>query len=272
MNKNREIQVLDKEIHINESDYFSLTDIARYKNPLEPKEAVRNWLRRKDTIEYLGLWEQLNNPNFKGVEFDAFKNQAGTNAFTLSPERWIEKTSAIGLTTKRGKYNSGTYAHKDIALQFASWISPEINLYIIKEFQRLKTNEQAQLGWNVKRELSKINYKIHTDAIKENIVPTLSEKQANFIYASEADLLNVALFGKTASEWRKENPTLKGNIRDYATMEQLICLSNMENINAYLIEQKKSQSERIIELNRIAIKQMQVLMNNNDRLLIDKND
>lgn len=272
MNKNREIQVLDKEIHINESDYFSLTDIARYKNPLEPKEAVRNWLRRKDTIEYLGLWEQLNNPNFKGVEFDAFKNQAGTNAFTLSPERWIEKTSAIGLTTKRGKYNSGTYAHKDIALQFASWISPEINLYIIKEFQRLKTNEQAQLGWNVKRELSKINYKIHTDAIKENIVPTLSEKQANFIYASEADLLNVALFGKTASEWRKGNPTLKGNIRDYATMEQLICLSNMENINAYLIEQKKSQSERIIELNRIAIKQMQVLMNNNDRLLIDKND
>ena len=169
MNKNREIQVLDKEIHINESDYFSLTDIARYKNPLEPKEAVRNWLRRKDTIEYLGLWEQLNNPDFKGVEFDAFKNQAGTNAFTLSPERWIEKTSAIGLTTKRGKYNSGTYAHKDIALQFASWISPEINLYIIKEFQRLKTDEQAQLGWNVKRELSKINYRIHTDAIKENI-------------------------------------------------------------------------------------------------------
>ena len=251
---------------------FSLTDIARYKNPLEPKETVRNWLRRKDTIEYLGLWEQLNNPNFNGVEFDAFKNQAGTNAFTLSPERWIEKTSAIGLTTKCGKYNSGTYAHKDIALQFASWISPEINLYIIKEFQRLKTNEQAQLSWSVKRELSKINYKIHTDAIKENIVLTLSEKQANFIYASEADLLNVALFGKTASEWRKENPTLKGNIRDYATMEQLICLSNMENINAYLIEQKKSQSERIVELNRIAIKQMQVLMNNNVRLLIDKND
>lgn len=190
----------------------------------------------------------------------------------LSPERWIEKTNSIGLTIKRGKYNSGTYAHKDIALQFASWISSEINLYIIKEFQRLKSDEQAQLGWNVKRELSKINYKIHTDAIKENIVPTLSEKQANFIYASEADLLNVALFGKTASEWRKENPTLKGNIRDYATMEQLICLSNMENINAYLIEQKKSQSERIVELNRIAIKQMQVLTNNNDRLLIDKND
>ena len=216
------------------------------------------------------MWEQLNNPDFKGVEFDAFKNQAGTNAFTLSPERWIEKTSAIGLTTKRGKYNSGTYAHKDIALQFASWISPEINLYIIKEFQRLKTNEQAQLGWNVKRELSKINYRILTDAIKENIVPTLSEKQANFIYASEADLLNVALFGKTASEWRKENPTLKGNIRYYATMEQLICLSNLGNINAYLIEQKKSQIERIVELNRIATKQMQMLMNNNDKLLIDK--
>ena len=271
MSNTKEIIVLDKEIHINSEDYFSLTDIARYKNPLEPKEAVRNWLRRKDTIEYLGLWEQLNNPSFKGVEFDAFKNQAGTNAFTLSPERWIENTHAIGLTTKRGKYNGGTYAHKDIALQFASWISPEINLYIIKEFQRLKTEEQAQLGWSVKRELSKINYKIHTDAIKENIVPTLDEKQANLIYANEADLLNMALFGKTAGEWRKENPTLKGNIRDYATIEQLICLSNIESINAYLIEQNKPQKERVVELNKIAIKQMQVLVNNSNRLsLIDK--
>ena len=269
MTKVKEIIVLDKSIHINNEDYFSLTDIARYKNPLEPKEAVRNWLRRKDTIEYLGLWEQLNNPNFKGVEFDAFKNQAGTNAFTLSPERWIENTNAIGIITKRGKYNSGTYAHKDIALQFASWISPEINLYIIKEFQRLKADEQVQIGWNIKRELSKLNYKIHTDAIKENIVPTLNEKQASLVYASEADLLNVALFGKTAGEWRKENPTLKGNIRDYATMEQLICLSNMESINAYLIEQNKSQSERIVELNKIAIKQMQVLVNNSNRLLLE---
>lgn len=269
MTKGKEIIVLDISIHINNEDYFSLTDIARYKNPLEPKEAVRNWLRRKDTIEYLGLWEQLNNPNFKGVEFDSFKNQAGTNAFTLSPERWIENTNAIGIITKRGKYNSGTYAHKDIALQFASWISPEINLYIIKEFQRLKADEQVQIGWNIKRELSKINYKIHTDAIKENIVPTLNEKQASLVYASEADLLNVALFGKTAGEWRMENPTLKGNIRDYATMEQLICLSNMESINAYLIEQNKPQSERIVELNKIAIKQMQVLVNNSNRLLLE---
>lgn len=269
MTKNREIIVLDKAIHINKEDYFSLTDIARYKNPLEPKESVRNWLRRKDTIEFLGLWEKLNNPNFKGIEFDSFKNQAGTNAFTLSPERWIENTNAVGITSKRGKYNSGTFAHKDIALQFASWISPEINLYIIKEFQRLKSKEQAQLGWNIKRELSKINYKIHTDAIKENIVPKLNEKQASLVYASEADLLNVALFGKTSSHWKKENPELKGNIRDYATMEQLICLSNLENINAYLIEQKMLQSERIVELNKIAIKQMEILVNNSGRLLID---
>jgi len=222
----------------------------------------------------LGLWEQLNNPNFKGVEFDSFKNQAGTNAFTLSPERWIEKTNAIGIITKRGKYASGTFAHKDIALQFASWISPEINLYIIKEFQRLKTEEQAQIGWNIKRELSKINYRIHTDAIKENIIipNEITKEQANFVYANEADMLNVALFGKTASEWRKENPKLKGNLRDYADINQLICLSNLENINAYLIEQGKPQSERIVELNKIAIKQMHVLANNSGRLLIGNKD
>ena len=220
------------------------------------------------------MWEQLNNPNFKGVEFDSFKNQAGTNAFTLSPERWIEKTNAIGIITKRGKYASGTFAHKDIALQFASWISPEINLYIIKEFQRLKTEEQAQIGWNIKRELSKINYRIHTDAIKENIIiqNEITKEQANFVYANEADMLNVALFGKTASEWRKENPKLKGNLRDYADINQLICLSNLENINAYLIEQGKPQSERIVELNKIAIKQMHVLANNSGRLLIGNKD
>lgn len=274
MAKIKEIQVFDKQIHINDNDYFSLTDIARYKNPLEPKEAVRNWLRRKDTIEYLGLWEQLNNPDFKGVEFDTFKNQAGTNAFTLSPERWIEKTNAIGIITKRGKYSSGTFAHKDIALQFASWISPEINLYIIKEFQRLKTDEQTQIGWNVKRELSKINYHIHTDAIKENIIipNKITKEQLNFVYASEADMLNVALFGKTAGEWKIENPDLKGNMRDYADINQLICLSNLENINAYLIDQGKPMNERMIELNKIAIKQMEVLVNNESRLMIDKNN
>ena len=273
MVKGKEIKVFDKKIHINENDYFSLTDIARYKNPLEPKEAVRNWIRRKDTIEYLGLWEQLNNPNFKGVEFDTFRSQAGTNAFTLLPERWIEKTNAIGIITKRGKYASGTFAHKDIALQFASWISPEINLYIIKEFQRLKTDEQAQIGWNIKRELTKINYRIHTDAIKENIIipNEITQEQANFVYSSEADMLNVVLFGKTAGEWKMENPDLKGNMRDYANINQLICLSNLENINAYLMDQGKPMNERMIELNKIAIKQMEVLVDNESRLMIDKN-
>ena len=259
--KNKEITVLDQEIHINKNDYFSLTDIARYKNSEAPADVVKNWLRRKDTIEFIGLWEKLNNPNFNVVEFDQFKNEAGHNYFTLSPKKWIDGVNAIGIISKAGKYNAGTYAHKDIALQFASWISPEINLYIIKEFQRLKADEQKQLGWTVKRELAKINYRIHTDAIKDNIIIPLeiSKEQASFVYANEADVLNVALFGMTAREWRDKNPDKKGNIRDYAEVSQLVCLSNLENLNAYLIERGLSQPERLIELNKAAIRQMKVL-------------
>ncbi|MGN0751430.1 MAG: KilA-N domain-containing protein [Christensenellales bacterium] len=259
--KNKEITVLNQEIHINKDDYFSLTDIARYKNPEDPADVVKNWLRRKDTIAFIGLWEKLNNPNFKVVEFDQFKNEAGHNYFTLSPKKWIDGVNAIGIISKAGKYNSGTYAHKDIALQFASWISPEINLYIIKEFQRLKADEQKQLGWTVKRELAKINYRIHTDAIKDNIIIPLeiSKEQASFVYANEADVLNVALFGMTAREWREKNPDKKGNIRDYAEVSQLVCLSNLENLNAYLIDRGLSQRERLIELNKTAIRQMKVL-------------
>ena len=259
--KSKEITVLDQEIHINKNDYFSLTDIARYKNPEAPADVVKNWLRRKDTIEFIGLWEKLNNPNFNVVEFDQFKNEAGHNYFTLSPKKWIDGVNAIGIISKAGKYNAGTYAHKDIALQFASWISPEINLYIIKEFQRLKADEQKQLGWTVKRELAKINYRIHTDAIKDNIIIPLeiSKEQASFVYANEADVLNVALFGMTAREWRDKNPDKKGNIRDYAEVSQLVCLSNLENLNAYLIERGLSQPERLIELNKAAIRQMKVL-------------
>lgn len=259
--KNKEITVLNQEIHINKDDYFSLTDIARYKNPEDPADVVKNWLRRKDTIAFIGLWEKLNNTNFKVVEFDQFKNEAGHNYFTLSPKKWIDGVNAIGIISKAGKYNSGTYAHKDIALQFASWISPEINLYIIKEFQRLKADEQKQLGWTVKRELAKINYRIHTDAIKDNIIFPLeiSKEQASFVYANEADVLNVALFGMTAREWREKNPDKKGNIRDYAEVSQLVCLSNLENLNAYLIDRGLSQRERLIELNKTAIRQMKVL-------------
>lgn len=259
--KSKEITVLDQEIHINKNDYFSLTDIARYKNSEAPADVVKNWLRRKDTIEFIGLWEKLNNPDFNVVEFDQFKSEAGHNYFTLSPKKWIDGVNAIGIISKAGKYNAGTYAHKDIALQFASWISPEINLYIIKEFQRLKADEQKQLGWTVKRELAKINYRIHTDSIKDNIIIPLeiSKEQASFVYANEADVLNVALFGMTAREWRDKNPDKKGNIRDYAEVSQLVCLSNLENLNAYLIECGLSQTERLIELNKIAIRQMKVL-------------
>lgn len=259
--RNKEITVLEKEIHINKDDYFSLTDIAKYKNPEAPADVVKNWLRRKDTIEFIGLWEKLNNPDFNMVEFDQFKNEAGRNYFTMSPKKWIDGVNAIGIVSKAGKYNAGTYAHKDIALQFASWISPEINLYIIKEFQRLKVEEQKLLGWTVKRELAKINYRIHTDAIKDNIIIPLeiSGEQASFVYASEADVLNVALFGMTAKQWRDKNSDKKGNIRDYAEVSQLVCLSNLENLNAYLIEQGLSQKERLIKLNNAAIRQMKVL-------------
>lgn len=271
--KNKEITVLEQEIHINKDDYFSLTDIARYKNAEAPADVVKNWLRRKDTIEFIGLWEKLNNPNFNIVEFDQFKNEAGHNYFTMSPKKWIDGVNAVGIVSKAGKYNAGTYAHKDIALQFASWISPEINLYIIKEFQRLKSDEQAQLGWTMKRELSKINYRIHTDAIKDNIIipREISKEQASFVYASEADVLNVALFGVTAKAWREKNLDKKGNMRDYAEVSQLVCLSNLENLNAYLIEQGLNQSERLIELNKAAIRQMKVLTSETLQLA-DKTD
>jgi hypothetical protein len=254
---------------VNQNDYISLTDIAQFKNPNSPKDVVKNWLRNKETIAFLGLWETLNNPDFKGVEFDSFKNEAGYNAFTLSPEQWIEKTGAIGITTSRGRYSQGTFAHTDIAFEFASWVSVEFKLYFIYEYQRLKDAEQKLLGWSAKRELAKINYHIHTDAIKQNLIPKeLTPKQASVIYADEADVLNIALFGKTAKEWRNKNPDEKGNIRDYASINELICLSNMENINAVLINEGIPQKERLIRLNKIAIQQMTILAEVQGRRLI----
>ncbi|WP_300506840.1 KilA-N domain-containing protein [uncultured Duncaniella sp.] len=245
----------------NGMDYICITDIARQKNSTEPKDVVKNWLRVKNTLEYLGLWESLNNPDFKGVEFDPILKEAGSNAFTMSPTRWIELTNAIGLINKLGR-DGGTFAQKDIAFKFASWVSVEFELYLVKEFQRLKTEEQRLLGWSAKRELSKINYHIHTDAIKRNLIPVeITQKQAAGIYANEADVLNMAMFGMTAKQWREANPELKGNIRDYATINELICLSNMESLNAVFLEQGLSQQERLIKLNKIAIHQMTVLEN-----------
>ena len=250
-------------------DYVSITDLARHKSD-DPTAVIGNWMRNRNTIEYLGIWESLYNPNFKPLEFEGFKKEAGLNAFTLSPKKWIETTNAIGLISKSGRYG-GTYAHKDIAFKFASWISVEFELYIVKEFQRLKEEEQKTLGWSVKRELSKINYRIHTDAIKQNLIPTeITKAQASIIYANEADVLNVAMFGLTAKQWREANPDLKGNIHDYASVNELICLSNMENLNAVFIEQGMLQPERLIKLNQIAIHQMSVLENegNNQRNLL----
>lgn len=244
----------------NASEYISLTDIARYKSD-EPNEVLRNWLRNKDTIEFLGLWEKINNPNFKPVEFDGFRSQAGSNAFTMSPSKWIEHTDAIGLITSSGKYG-GTYAHKDIAFEFASWVSAEFKLYLIKEFQRLieAENNRLNIEWSVSRTLAKINYRIHTDSIKQNLIPkALTKKQQSLTYANEADLLNVALFSQTAKDWRDNNPDKEGNIRDYATFEQLLVLANMESLNAEYIKAGMSQSERLGNLNRIAIEQMKVL-------------
>ncbi|MBQ8680398.1 MAG: KilA-N domain-containing protein, partial [Treponema sp.] len=246
---------------------LSLTDIARFKSD-EPNAVIANWLRNRNTIEYLGIWESLYNPGFKPLEFEGFKKEAGLNAFTLSPSKWIESTGAIGIVSKSGRYG-GTYAHKDIAFKFASWISVEFELYVAKEFQRLKEEEQKQLGWSVKRELSKLNYHIHTDAIKQNLIPPeLTAKQKSFVYAEEADVLNVALFGITAKDWRDANPDLKGNVRDYATINQLICLSNLENLNAVFIQKGMEQSERLTELNKIAIQQMKVLEAVEDRKLL----
>jgi len=245
----------------NAEDYISLTDIARYKSD-EPAAVISNWIRNKDTIAFLGLWEELNNPNFKPLEFEQFKKEAGSNAFALSPQKWITTTNAVGIISKSGRYG-GTYAHKDIAFEFASWVSPEFKLYVIKEYQRLKERENniQSLDWNLKRELAKINYKIHTDAIKEHLVPpTLLQAQRSITYANEADLLNVALFGMTAREWKTRNPNTKGNMRDNASLHQLIVLSNLESLNAHLIKQNISQAERLTILNLTAIEQMTSLL------------
>ena len=253
---------------VNGIDYICITDIARQKNENEPKDVVKNWMRQKNTLEYLGLWERLHNPNFKGVEFDPLLTEAGSNAFTMSPTKWIELTAAIGILTKNGA-GGGTYAQRDIAFKFANWVSVEFELYLVMEFQRLKAKEQEQLAWSAKRELSKINYRIHTDAIKSNLIPTeVTREQAAMKYADEADVLNIAMFGMTAKQWRDANPDKKGNIRDYATINELICLSNMENINAVLINDGMPQGERLVKLNQIAIQQMQVLENNSGRKLL----
>jgi len=242
------------------NDYISLTDIARYKNVHEPKDVVKNWLRVRDTIEFLGLWETIHNPNFKGVEFDSFRKEAGSNAFTLSPQRWIENTNAIGIVSKSGK-GGGTFAHPDIAMEFASWISAEFKLYLIQDYKRLKGDENSKLslGWNLNREISKINYKIHTDAIKEYLLKDLTNEQLSYKYASEADMLNVALFNKRAKQWREENHDLKGNMRDYASLNELLVLANMESYNAVLIGKGMEQKERMIELRKLARTQLMSL-------------
>lgn len=249
----------------NESDYISLTDIAKAKNPDEPRFAIIKWMSTKFSMEFLGLWEQMHNQDFNRTEFDTFKNQAGSNSFTMSPDKWIKTTKAIGLISKSGRYGGGTFAHKDIAFEFASWISAKFKLYLIKEFQRLKEdeNQKLHLGWDVKRQLTKINYKIHTDSIKKNLIPELiSAKESNIIYASEADVLNKALFGYTAKEWREKNPNLEGNVRDYSSVEQLVCLANLEVLNARFIEEGRNQSERLVLLNKIAINQLELLIGN----------
>ena len=252
-------------IRIDDKEFISLTDLARYADEDDPRYPIQNWMRNKDVISYLGLWESIHNENFKGVEFDTFKNEAGSNKFKISPQKWIRETNAIGIISKSGN-NGGTYARSDIALEFASWLSPEFKLYVIQEFQRLKKNEayQNKIDWHANRVLAKVSYVVHTDAIKSIIVPTLTEKQKKFVYAEEADVLNVALFGMTAKEWRDSNPSLAedGNIRDYADLLHLVILSNLENINAELIEMGISQSERLVRLNEIAKRQIELLRKN----------
>lgn len=245
-------------LRFKESDFISLTDIAKRKSD-EPSAVIGNWIRNRNTIEYLGIWETLYNPDFKLLEFEGFRKEAGLNAFTLSPLKWVITTNAAGICVKSGRYG-GTFAHKDIAFKFASWISVEFELYLYKEFQRLKEEEQKQLGWSAKRELAKLNYRIHTDAIKQNLIPPeLDRRKASIVYANEADVLNVAMFGLTAQEWREANPDKKGNIRDYANINELICLSNLESLNAVFINDGIPQGERLLKLNRVAISQMKVL-------------
>ena len=259
----RKIEVLRREVRllgVDDVDYICLTDIARYKEEAATDDLVRNWLRNRNTIEYLGIWEQINNPGFNPVEFDGFRRQAGLNSFTLSPKQWIERTGAIGIQAKAGRYG-GTYAHSDIAFEFASWISVEFKLYLIKEFQRLKEAERSTLGWDIRRNLAKINYRIHTDAIRAHLIPPELEKgRTARVYASEADVLNLALFGMTAAEWRAANPDERGNIRDQATGAQLVCLSNLENLNAHFIAEGMPQGDRLERLNEIAISQMKLLV------------
>ena len=258
MNVNQnEVRVM----RINDEDYISLTDLARYKNKEEPGEVIIKWMSNKSSFDFYSLWEELFNDNFKVAEFRHFKNDSATQSFTMSPSRWVNLTNSIGFISKRGKYDGGTYAHPDIALEFASWLDPAFKIYLIKEFKRLKLNEsyQEKIEWSVRRSLSKTNYKIHTDSIKENIVPILTEKQKQFVYANEADVINVALFGMTAGEWRKKNPNLEGNIRDYADILHLIVLSNLEVLNANMIDNNIKQSERLEKLNDTARKELSIL-------------
>lgn len=271
MNKdNIKTEIIVKEQRINvlridNKEFISLTDLARYANSDEPKIPIYAWMRNKDVLAYLGLWEQLNNENFKGHEFETFENEAGKNSFYMSPQKWIKETNAVGIISKSGN-NGGTYARSDIALEFASWLSPEFKLYVIQEFERLKKNEayQNKIDWHANRVLARVSYVVHTNAIKNIIVPTLTEKQKKFVYAEEADVLNVALFGMAAKEWRESNPEIadKGNIRDYTDLLHLVILNNLENINAELIEMKIPQNERLVRLNNIARKQMELLKNN----------
>ena len=255
-------------------DYISLTDLARYKNPLTPGDVIIKWMSNKSSFDFYCLWEELSNPNFKLAESREFKIDSATQSFTMSPSRWLKETNAIGFISKRGKYDGGTFAHPDIALEFASWIDPAFKLYLIKEFERLKQNEsyQNKVEWSVKRELSKTNYIIHTDSIKEFIVPTLTEKQKQYVYANEADVLNVALFGMTAKEWRDKNPNLDGNIRDYTDILHLVVLANLEHLNAEMITSGISQSERIVKLNNTAKKQLQLLKDNSSVRRLEKMD
>lgn len=264
---NKKINVGQIEVAIQQrkcQDYISLTDMARFKNPKEPIFVLQNWLRTRNAVEFCGLWEKLNNPDFKLLDFEEFKKEAGGNSFVLTPKKWIESTNAVGIISKAGRYGGGTFAHKDIAFEFGTWLSPEFKLYLIREFQRLKEEESSRLNldWTYQRHLAKVNYRIHTDAIKENLIPSeLTRKQANCIYANEADLLNMALYGMTAREWREKFPDEKGNLRDHSTIEQLIVLSNLESLNAVLIDQKNPSSDRLLQLNRVAIVQMTSLLN-----------
>jgi hypothetical protein len=272
MTASKEIIVLTETVRVQQDDYISLTDIAKYRNADDPRFVIQNWMRTRFTVEFLGIWEQLNNPDFNRVEFEAVKNESGSNAFVMTPTKWASLTGAIGIFSKSGRYG-GTYAHKDIAFEFASWVSVEFKLYLIKEFQRLKEQELQQLGWDIRRNLTKINYRIHTDAIKTNLIPPeLSPQQINFIYASEADLLNMALFGKTAKQWRDETPDHKGNIRDEANVSQLVCLANLETLNAHFIHQGLPQAERLKILNQTAIHQMKLLLVDRNVKQLEGND